>query len=199
MKQFLTILLLLSFKNLFSQFAIVYDPDGKVNVREDGLANSKVIDQLENGHLIYYFENKGNWSNIDYSKEGKILNGYIYKDRYKLVSGFAKIPLVKETENMVTLKKDSIEVTISQSKFDKTKHSFKYIKEYPDQIELIDHKQYWGLDGGMPTTQYRKIMLKVGQKTISVPNAALQGLYEPGIYTAEVSYDKLTETFTSIP
>lgn len=193
MKQFLTFLLCLS--HSFGQFAIVKDKDSLLYIREDGQPTSKVIDKLPNGHLLYCFENKGNWTNIDYTKKGKELNGYIYKDRYKLISSFPALTVSKKTATSITFKKDKIEVTITQSKFDKKKHKFKYLKEYPDQIELIDNKKYWGMDGGMPTTQFESIVIKVGQRRISLPKYALEGLYEPSIYCAEVNYDKTNDTF----
>jgi hypothetical protein len=47
----------------------------------------------------------------------------------------------------------------------------------------------------MPTTQFNKIEIKIGQKIILLPKTALEGLYEPNIYNAEVNYDKLNDTF----
>ena len=191
---FLTLLLLLIFSNSFGQFAIVNDKVSYLNVREEGLQTSKVIDKLENGHLVYFFEPKGNWVNIDYTKKGKELNGYIYKDRFKLVSDFPAFIISKKATSSIKLKKDNIEVIITQSKFDKKLHRFKYAKG-SNQIEFIDNKKYWGKDGGMPTTQYEEIIIKVGSKTMSLPKKALEGLYEPGIYSAEVNYDIVNDTF----
>ena len=195
MKQFLTLISLIWHSISFAQFAIVNDNDSLLNVREDGQSNSRIVDKLPNGHLLYCFENKGNWTNIDYTKKGKELNGYVYKDRYKLVSSFPAMTISRKTETSITLKKDTVEVTITQSKFDKKKHKLKYIKEYPDQIELIDNKKYWGKDGGIPTTQFESIVIKVGQRSITLPQYALAGLYEPSIYSAEVNYDKTNDTF----
>ncbi len=196
MKHFLTFfILLLCFTFTFGQFAIVNDKDNLLNVREDRNLNSKVIDQLPYGYLIYCFENIGNWTNIDYTKKGKELNGYVYKDKYKLVSIFPALTVLKKTANSITLKKDSVEVIITQSKFDRKMHKYKFVKEYPDHIELIDNKKYWGMDGGMPTTQFDKIMIKVGHKIITLPKHALAGLYEPSIYSAEVNYQKSSDTF----
>ncbi|MCO4293405.1 hypothetical protein NF867_11060 [Solitalea sp. MAHUQ-68] len=195
MKHFLTILLLTCFLKSFGQFAIVNDNDGFLNVRADGLSNSKVLGQLKNGHLIYCFENKGNWTNIDFTSKNKELNGYVYKDRYKLISNFSSIPIMTKTENKVVLKKDSMRITITQCLFDKKRHTFKYVNGYPDQIELIDNKKYWGTDQALPKTQFDKIEIKVGQKTISLPKSALEGLFEPSIYSAEVNYDKTNDTF----
>lgn len=195
MKHILILIFLLRFSLSFGQFAIVNDKDSLLNVREDGEANSKIIDKLPNGQLIYCFENKGNWTNIDYTKKGKILNGYVYKDRYKSVSSFPKLSITKKTENSISLKKDTIEVIIKESKFEKSRHSFKYVKLYPDQIELIDNKQYWGLDGGMPTRQFESISIRLGSTKIELPKKAFQGLFEPNIYTAEVNFDETTGTF----
>jgi len=47
----------------------------------------------------------------------------------------------------------------------------------------------------MPTTQFEKITIKVGHLIVSLPKDAMEGLYEPSIYSAEVNYDKQTDTF----
>jgi hypothetical protein len=195
MKLNLIFILFLLTSVCFGQFAIVNDKDSLLNVIADRTTNSKVVDSLQNGHLIFCFEDNGNWTNIDYTKNNKKLNGYVYKDRYKLISNFPAFTISKKTETSITLKKDSLQVIVSQCIFDKKKHTFKYVKNNPTQIEFIDNYQYWGMDGGMPRTQFEKVIIKVGQKTITLPQAALTGLYEPSIYSAEVNYDKLTDTF----
>lgn len=194
MKQILTYLLLLLTSICYGQFAIVNEKDSLLNVREDATTHSKIVDRLQNRHLIYCIENKGNWTNIDYTKSNQKLNGYVYKDRYTLISKFPSLTISKETETSITLQKDSLRVTITQSNFDKKKHTFKYVKDYPTQIELIDNKQYWGMDGGMPKTQFEKVLIKVGKKTIILPKSALAGLYEPNVSSAEANYDKATDT-----
>ena len=195
MKQTFIFILLFYTVTSYGQFAIVSDKDSLLNVREDGTTNSKVVDSLQNGHLIYCFEDKGNWTNIDYTKNNKELNGYVYKGRYKLISDYPSFTISKKTETSITLKKDTLQVTITQSNFDKRKHTFKYVKDYLTQIELIDNKKYWGKDGGMPKTQFEKVIIEVGQKIIILPKSALTGLNEPSIYSAEVNYDKQTDTF----
>ncbi len=60
--------ILLTFQSIFSfgQFALIADKDGHRNVRKEGKAGNNVVDTLHNGHLIYCFETKDNWTNIDY-------------------------------------------------------------------------------------------------------------------------------------
>ncbi len=167
--------------------------DSLLNVRAGGSKSSKITDQLPNGHLIYCLEDKTNWTNIDYTKKGKERNGYIYKDRYKFVSVFPALTISGKTSDSISLKRDTIEVTITKSKFNRQKHKFRYVKDAPSQIELIDQEKYWGTDGGIPQTQFEKIRIKIGQKQFSLPRAALKGLYEPDIYSAEANYDKANE------
>lgn len=194
MKTLFTLSLLLVSTISFGQFAIIADKDGFVNVRKDAQPNSKIIDTLHANQLVYCFENKGNWTNIDYTKKGTDYNAYVYKDRYTLISSFFKIPLLKRKENVVSLKKDTIEVSLSMGKFEKAKHKFKYYKEAPDQIEFIDNKKYWGQDGGIPNTQFDKIILTIGSKSITLPKKATEGLYEPNLNSAEVYFDKTNNT-----
>ncbi len=195
MKSILTILFLTCVVNAFSQFAIITDSDGFCNVRKEGEKNSKVIDKLLNGHLVYCFEDNGNWTNIDYTKKVKELNGYVYHDRYKLISGFSQMRMTTTTATKVILEKDSFQLTITQRKFNKKEHTFQYLKNYPEQIEKIDNKEYWGTDGGLPFNQFEKVEIKIGKKTVSLPKAALQGLYEPNLTSAEVYYDEKNDSF----
>ncbi len=190
MKQFSTILLLLYCSISLGQFAIVNDKDNFLNVRADGIKDSKIIEKLQNGQLVYCFENKGNWTNIEYDKNGKYGSGYIFKDRYKLVSDFPAFSILNKSENTIALKMDTIEVSIFQSKFDKKKHKIKYAKDNPTFIELIDNKQYWGTDGEMPNTQFEKINIKIGKKSILLPKAAIEGLYQPSFHYIQINYDK---------
>lgn len=80
MKKIYFILLLFSFSSCYPQFAVIKDQDGYVNVRSSTKVSNNVSDKLNNGFIVYYFEPKGNWANIDYKKNEKELNGYIYKD-----------------------------------------------------------------------------------------------------------------------
>lgn len=190
MKSVLSIFVFCCALHASAQFAILTDKEGYVNVREDAGINKKIINKLNSGHLIYCFENKGNWTNIDYTHQDKERNGYIYKEKYKMVSDFLSFPATKKSDNNIVFKKDSISVTLTSTEFEKKKHRFKYVKDSPDQILLIDNKKYWGKDGGMPSTQFDKIIIEIGKTILLLPKAALEGLYEPNIFSAEINYDK---------
>ena len=190
MNRFIFLLAILISTNTFSQFAIIVDRDGWVNIRKEGLIGNNIIDKLLNGHIVYTYDNTGSWANIDYSKGNKNLNGYVSRDRYKLVTSFPTIPQTSKTNTVIIFKKDSIEVTVTKKPFEKSKHSFKYFKDAPDQVESIDNKPIWGTDGGMPAEEYRSIRVKIGAKVIELPASAFSNLYEPSIGNTRVNYDR---------
>ena len=149
----------------YGQFAIINDKDGYANVREKGEVNAPVSHKLQNGHMIFCFETEKNWSYIDYSLNQKELSGYVYKDRYKLVSSFDEVLVRSEDNNFVKLLKDSIEIVIVKKKFEKSKHIYKYYDNSKSQIVSIDGKKYWGTDGETPKSEYKSIGIKIGKKS----------------------------------
>lgn len=194
MKICLSILLLLLYLPAAAQFAVVADKDGYVNVRADAGTGNKITDSLGNGQLVYCFENKENWTNIDYVKKGRELNGYVYKDRYKPIAAFGHIPMIENGKNKVRFKKDSIEIVLTTKGFDKQKHRMSYYKDNPEQIQFIDGGKYWGTDGAVPSTAYDKIIIKTGSYSLVLPAKALYGLFEPNLYSTVVHFDRQTNT-----
>ncbi|SFN51672.1 hypothetical protein SAMN05421738_1141 [Algoriella xinjiangensis] len=194
--KFLILIFLFSLKSLFAQeFAVINDNDGYTNVRSENSITSKILDKLNKGHLICVMNTEGNWWNIDYAtNKNEIKVGYVYKDRIKLISEFNKIPILEEKEKQITFSDKAIEVKVVQDKFDKIKHSFNYVKKYPNQILKIDGKDYWGTDGEMPKTEYKSITIKFNNSTLQLPEEALENLYEPNLSSTKVNFDKSNNT-----
>lgn len=179
--------------NLFSQ-SIINDKDGFVNVRKEANKESKLIDTLRNGHLIYDLEREGKWVNIDYFKNNESFSGYIYNDRFKRINEFEEIKRKKINDNEVVLANDSIEISVTQVKFEPKKHKFTYSKENKTAITLIDKKQYYGTDGDAPKTQYEEVKIKIKDKIITLPKSATENLYEPSLNKIVVHYDEINKT-----
>ena len=173
----------------FGQFAIIHDTDGYCNVRSSAEKGNNIFDKLYNGHLIYVFENQGNWTPIDYSKKGKELNGLVYQNRLIPISSYHGIPLLTIDKLKVVLQKDSLQIILTQQDFDRTKHRFSFNKEYKDQIQNIDGKKYWGTDGGFPQTEYHYIEVNFGKTKLKLPKTATENLYEISLYNTKVNYD----------
>ena len=170
-------------------FAVINDKDGYVNVRKEKSVQSKVLKKLDNNTLIFVLEydkaQEGNWIYADNE-------GYIYNDRVKWIHNFPQIDKGIAKGNTIVFEGKEIQVTLSTEKFDKSKHSFKYHKEYRDIIEKIDGKPFFGTDGNMPKEAYKSIEIKIRGKQVSIPQSAYSDLYEPNLYTDLnfVYYDK---------
>ena len=170
-------------------FAVINDKDGYVNVRKEKSVHSKVLKKLDNNTLIFVLEYDkayyGNWIYADNE-------GYIYNDRVKWIHNFPQIAKGITKGNTIVFEGKEIQVTLSTEKFDKSKHSFKYHKEYRDIIEKIDGKPFWGTDGNMPKREYKSIEVKIRGKQVSIPQSAYNDLYESYLYTEfnSVHYDK---------
>ena len=174
-------------------FAVINDKDGYVNVRKEKSVHSKVLKKLDNNTLIFVLEYDkayyGNWIYADNE-------GYIYNDRVKWIHNFPQIAKGIAKGNTIVFEGKEIQVVLSTEKFDKSKHSFKYHKEYRDVIEKIDGKLFWGTDGNMPKREYKSIEVKIRGKQVSIPQSAYSDLYQPNLYTDLnfVYYDKDSDT-----
>lgn len=191
-KQFLVFLFFCQFAFVRAQeeaFAVINDKDGYVNVRKEKSVHSKVLKKLDNNTLIFVLEydkaQEGNWIYADNE-------GYIYNDRVKWIHNFPQIAKGIAKGNTIVFIGKEIQVVLSTEKFDKSKHSFKYHKEYRDVIEKIDGKLFWGTDGNMPKREYKSIEVKIRGKQVSIPQSAYNDLYESYLYTEfnSVHYDK---------
>ena len=191
-KLFLVFLFFCQFAFVHAQeeaFAVIYDKDGYVNVRKEKSVHSKVLKKLDNNTLIFVLEYDkayyGNWIYADNE-------GYIYNDRVKWIHNFPQIAKGIAKGNTIVFEGKEIQVVLSTEKFDKSKHSFKYHKEYRDVIEKIDGKLFWGTDGNMPKREYKSIEVKIRGKQVSIPKSAYNDLYESSLYIEfnSVHYDK---------
>jgi hypothetical protein len=189
MKGIIYIFIIFNFNLCFSQFGIINDLDGFVNVRCSAEKGNNISDKLENGFIVYYFEPEGNWINIDYKKNGKELNGYIYKDRIKYITDFEKIPLKSELDGKAKLENENVKIEITETKFIKEKHKLKFYKNEKNQLDKIDNLQIFGTDGNIPKREYKSIKIEINNVKMELPKIALKNLYEPSLYNSKANYD----------
>ncbi len=184
-------ILLFFFSNIsFAQFAIISDRDGFVNIRKEAKTGNNISDQLNNGFVVYCFEPEKNWINIDYSKNNKDRNGYLYKDRVHYLSEFTKIPLIKETRSQVIFKKDGIDINIESKNFESNSAKLTFLKNDKSILKKINGKDFWGTDGGIPKRTYKNITLVIDNKTIELPKNAFDDLFEPNLFNTKINFDK---------
>lgn len=193
MKKTFYIFLTLSYNFCFSQFAIVNDTDGFVNVRSSPKIENNISDKLDNGFIIYLFESQGNWIKVDYKKSGKDLHGYIYKDKIKYITDFKNIPLKSNLNGKAILIDENVKVEITETKFNKTKHVLKFLKGNSGILETINNLRILGTDGEIPKREYKSIDLEIKNIKTEIPNNALQNLYEPTLENTEANYDEIND------
>ncbi|MEZ0128642.1 hypothetical protein AB9T88_02085 [Flavobacterium sp. LBUM151] len=184
---------LLVFNLCFSQFAIINDVDGYVNVRSSAKTTNNITDKLDNGFIVYYFEPKGNWANIDYKKNTKELNGYIYKNKIKFITDFKEIPLKANQIEKVILDDGLIKIEISETKFLKDKHKLFFFKGNSDQLHKIDDSIFLGTDGDIPKREYKSLEVEINNVKVQIPNDALKNLYNPTLYNSKANYDQIND------
>jgi hypothetical protein len=182
MKTIYTLLLTILCNLAVAQFAIIDDKDGFSNIRSTAQLGNNIQDKLENGHFVFCIDATGNWMNVDYELKNQSNNGFIYKDRLKLVTSFEKVGVVTKDSSNAVFKNDSIKITVTSQPFDKTKHKF--------ANGLVNGKPMWGCDGNMPREEYKSITVAWGSKKLVLPKAAIDDLFDPHVEKMQVNYDK---------
>lgn len=193
MKRILLIAFLLTLNLCFSQFAIISDPDGYVNVRSSAKIANNVSDKLNNGFIVYYFEPQANWANIDYKKSRKELNGYIYKDKIKFITDFKEIPLKTNSDGKIILDNGLVKIEITETKFLKEKHKLQFFKDNSNQLDKIDNLPLFGTDGEIPKREYKSIEIEINKVKVEIPPSALENLYEPTLWNSKANYDEVND------
>jgi hypothetical protein len=183
---FISSLLLISL-HTFGQFAVIEDKDGFCNVRSEAKSGNNIIDKLQNGKVVYCFDEESNWIKINYHNDTKDRNGFIYTGRVKYVENYTSVPKVDEGEDELTLAGNAIKINITIKTFDSSNKVI--INKKYNVVEKINGKPYWGTDGGVPKTQYNAIIISIDGKKIEVPQLALADVFEPNLNSTFASYD----------
>lgn len=178
----------------FAQFGVINDSDGFVNVRSTPETTTNITDKLLNNFVVYAFEPKGNWINIDYKKNDKERNGFIYKNRIKYISDFTSVPLKSNQNGKVVLENEDVKVELVETDFIKENHKLTFYKNEGIQLTKIDGIQIFGTDGNLPKREYKSISILLDNNRIILPLTALQNVYEPTLFNSKAYYDKAKKT-----
>jgi len=179
----------------FAQFAIVSDKDGFVNIRGTKDFGDNVKEKLDNDQFVYILEAKDDWAYIFYMKNSQLVrNGFVYRDRLKVINDFSSIPLVSTKEQEVVFTKGETTLTVSAKKFYREEHDFTFYKENTEQIQYIDGLPYMGTDGEFPNSEYASIEVKIGSDQFTFPAEAIRNLYEVRLADTKVNYDSNNDT-----
>lgn len=193
---YLLLVFVLTIQQLCAQFAIVQDKDGFVNVRESAGKDGKLIDTLQNEHIVLCEgEETPGWMTVFYNKQSDgSLMGYIHNSRLLPLSALASVPIINKTQEHIQLQKDSISITVAVVNFQAYKYQLEYSQgEGSHLLTKVNGKAFWGTDGGMPRKAYRQINVLWSGKKVVIPTAAWSDLFEPNLGSCTAHYDKLKE------
>lgn len=190
MKKIVACILCSASVSAYAQFAIITDKDGYANIRTAAVLANNIEDSLTTGHLVYCLETKGNWANIDYTKNGAWSTGYVYRNRLVMVDNWEKIPKLDEQPHFIHFGKDSVRVIIRSQPFVRAKNKIFYSQENPGIVELINGKLPFGIDGALPGTVYLSFDIQIGNRNILLPPTAYDDLFEPNLSNTKINYDR---------
>ncbi|SKA40742.1 hypothetical protein SAMN04488128_105257 [Chitinophaga eiseniae] len=175
-----------------AQFGVIQDKDGYTNVREGAGISRKIADKLQDGEVVYTWEQEGEWCNINYHRKNEIEGGFVHRSRIKMVNTFEKIKVRQQTETNVVFQQDSVTVMFTTRAFVEKDHQVHHGKseEGFSFVEKIDGKDFYGCDGGLPTREYNTFTIQIGNRAVAVPDKAIRDLYQPNPELTEVFYDR---------
>jgi hypothetical protein len=126
----------------------------------------------------------------NYRKKGEDQEGYIHSSRIQLIEGFPAFKIISQKDSQLTLKLDTISITIKTGVFVKGKRKLRY--DSSGLLISIDKKFPWGSDGEVPITQYKSIHIKVGTKDYCMPLASYNDLFEATVFQTIAYMDKVS-------
>lgn len=197
MKYIVLLLFLLSSYACFSQknfygIYITKDPDGWVNIRNEG----KIIDKLANNHLVFVFDDiideNAPWISIEYQKDDSTKYGSIHQSRLKSVTDMQNLPVISKSDDSYSYKINNLKVQIDIRSFDLKNKKLEYSSDGP-WLEKINNKKIWGVENDLPKIQYENIEITENGKKYNLPKYAYDDLFEPSLDSTNVFYDNDTQ------
>lgn len=167
-----------------AEFAIINDPDGYVNLRDEG---SKVVGRLEKNDVfwVWYGEEWQAWNTSDKwiaAQTPTDIYGSIAKGHFKLLSELPALPCKAIAQSYQCLNKN-IGVKLTLQKFQAKQHTYTYYidpdtKTKTTEIKSIDGKNPYGIDGWLPRTEIAKLeVFRHGQwRTLNIDS--IKNYYE---------------------
>ena len=171
-------------------FAIIKDKDGFTNMRKEPNTQSKIIGKIKDDELFYCLWNEGHddWYEIDF--EGS--SGFIHKSRIQSLADLPHEKSSKQIKDTLFLTKGNLSIKIVKANFIKSAH--KIVKDNQKGIFLIDGKQPWGVDFGIPSMSIQSIEITVDNGVINIPKSELADLFNPNFESGNL-YFKDKDTF----
>ena len=163
-----------------SEYAVIKDTDGFVNIRKAPNNNAPIIGKIKKYEVFMCDRTQTNWWKVLYTRydnhsKSIWLEGYIYKNRVSLLSHWKTIN-----------KKDSTSIIVKEASFEPNKHSLSFSTDNSDKkasndLIKIDGKVFWGTDGEIPKEVISHVEVTIKGTKVILPKNAFDDLYEPSL------------------
>lgn len=174
--------------NIDSYYAVINDPDGNTNIREEYNLKSPIITKLNNGTPISVRCDEGlKNKNFCEARFGKTEDVVVSKNRLTFLTPnatFNKIPLTSisanKTEGTFSNKNVLVNVKFNPIKIDIKKTKEVNTNKFGGCEVLYNNKcafGYFNRDTKPDYTQLQTVLVKVNGKTIVLPPSATQDIY----------------------
>ncbi len=182
MTKLLALTLLFSSLYAHAEFAQIQDPDGSTNLRDKPNAQSKVVSKIPSGTYVYTPTDdsddytKGEWRTV-YDVRGD-KSGWVHQSRLLPLQNYPAIP-VKAEKNGYSCLKNGMGVRVEMGKFDFAAHKQEFTRRKDGFLSHYRGKPMFGTDGTQPSTQFTQINFVRNGKTMVVPKAQYEFLFNP--------------------
>lgn len=170
-------LFLLAFAQLqvFSQTAIITDPDGWTNVRKGPSTSSPVLYQLQENEVFVYDEA---------SKHGNWLKVYVEKDPYSITHqekeciGYVHQSRILPIAELAEYKGSDFSFQYEVKPFQSNKNKIERPEGDKGWITKINGKHPYGTDGNLPSTKVNAVRVEMNHQEIPISSTYYDDLYE---------------------
>lgn len=181
---FILLIIFLSTSLNAQWLGIINDPDGYTNVRKEPSIKSDVIGKIYDNEIFHIgdidYDTIPDWRSVfRWPENGEPIGGWMHKSRVQyldLLGGLTNWKMTADRKK-IYLTHDSIYFELEIQQFDTSKHKYTYHKEY-GHITKIDGSTPKGVDGGIPRTEVKNIVMKISDTEIKIPADQYTDLYE---------------------
>lgn len=180
-----------------ANYALIQDPDGYVNVRDQASLKAKIRGKLNNGTVVYCLNNieKETFCDATYANL-KTDEGYIHKSRLNVFKDFQQWKYEKTLAHsaIYALKQNRITISVRPAQFNHQDFKMVKTKDNIPLYSLYKNKPFFGTDGELPNQtsmwQLSEIKIQWNGHTIVIPQSNLEQYFFPNTPLAKGSkYD----------
>ena len=172
MRILLGLLLAFELLNCLGQAAIIADPDGYTNVREQPNSKSKILYQVKNFEVFLISEQEGEWVEV-FIPRNKFS---IYDTPEQYIRGFMHQSRIRQLENLKIYTGTNFKFSYTIKTFNPEEHIIQW--EDDKYVTFIDGQYVWGTDGDFPKNEIAKIEIELDGRKIPISPTLYSNLFE---------------------